>query len=184
VVGDCIYCDDGYYRDGADCLPCTSPCATCVTSTSNCLTCESTYFLSTTGTCSRKSSLFICLTIVRRVMHLGCIACGGDCATCLISGVCLSCMPAFNLYGSTCVSSCPPTSYLVGSTCTPCDVNCDVCTSSTMCTTCSSGYKLTASKCYSSCPSGYFLNGALCSGTLPLLQTAFALFSLIVHYCC
>ncbi|ESU42999.1 Variant-specific surface protein [Giardia duodenalis] len=48
----CDTCQDGYYKAGDACTPCTSPCATCDTSITHCTSCITGNYLRSDGSCA------------------------------------------------------------------------------------------------------------------------------------
>jgi len=127
------------------CKSCDTTCATCDGGTStDCLSCSNgPYpFLTPSGTCSTSCpSYYYGDTSTNK-----CVGCNAACSACTgaLATTCTACNPNFYLYGTTCVSTCPTTSILVGSTCKSCNSNCLTCSSTTTnCVTCNSGYTLT-----------------------------------------
>lgn len=135
-----------------ECSACIAPCATCASS-SSCLTCISGYNL------NGNSCLSSCLTGETPINSV-CTPCVSPCATCAgTTTTCLTCIvatPAYYLFNSYCVNTCPATTYPNGttSTCNSCRSPCDTCTSSTSCLTCLGGYYLYLNSCLTTCPTG------------------------------
>ena len=146
---------------------CDERCASCSSTSAACLSCNTTSsfpnYLSDHSNCYD-----ICPPGFFNTLTSTCGTCLAPCATCITSDTqCLSCQTGTYLFNSTCVASCPDTTYLDGAECQPCSSGCLTCgTSSTQCTSCnpaSSIPYLHNQQCISSCPDGYLATGNACS---------------------
>ncbi len=145
--GACGPCPTHMYASGGNCYECDSTCATCSAISTQCLSCFSAFVLDAQN-------------------HV-CLHCSYPCDTCEGSvNACATCFPGYDLYESTCVTSCPSGTYLDFSfDCVDCSSNCTSCLSETVCMTCATGYLLKDSACVSADNSGTAANKAPLSTT-------------------
>lgn len=145
------------------CYLCSSSCLTCINVATYCLTCPAGYILDNNNNCnSNCSSLRNYYSSSTRT----CGNCSQLCYSCYGPGTdnCLSCNPPLQLFGGSCLSTCPfgyySTSAYVCQQCAPICSSCAIL--STNCTVCNNGYYLQFAggigSCVTKCTNGYYLN--------------------------
>jgi proprotein convertase subtilisin/kexin type 5 len=168
----CIICDPDFifFPSNASCLnyipigyanvsgtaqPCEGDCATCQSLTTNCTSCKSLNLLGNQCTATCPSNFAPVFGV--------CTLCQSPCVTCSQTTTqCTSCIstatPQVYLSGSSCVQSCPTSTYANSTLqqCVACESPCSTCNSKTICQSCVSGYNLYLSSCLNGfCPGGY-----------------------------
>jgi proprotein convertase subtilisin/kexin type 5 len=112
-----------------------------------------TYSVSVNGINSCQSCTINCLSCVSNTSCSNCAS-----GTFLLS-VNTSAVSSVNQTTSTCVISCPLTTYIDNGQCLTCPSPCSQCSLNNgqiLCATCMSGYYLLNGKCLTTCPSGYY----------------------------
>jgi len=183
----CSACTQNYYISGVQCLSCDPSCLTCNGGlNTNCLSCYTGFLIyhstciyscpaatfqdtilscadCTTG-CSTCSSLVSCSTCTLNYYISGveCLSCNPSCLSCnggLINN-CLTCFAGSLLYHSTCISSCPASTFQdSSSSCADCTTGCSACSSLVSCSACTQNYYLFGAECLSCNPSCLTCNG-------------------------
>ncbi|CAI2380785.1 unnamed protein product [Moneuplotes crassus] len=169
-------CDEGKLPVGNTCSDCNSQCVACDSSDANhCTKCGKTGFeylsgTTCTGTCpdgtfgnSVNNNCDACDST-----NAFCKTCSGNSQTCTS---CLKTPAVYILYGTSCVSTCPPNESIynaISDKCDACNSNCLTCSGSiTQCTSCVSNRKLDlrTNTCETSCETGKTIeSGSNCIG--------------------
>ena len=108
--------------------------------------------------CSCSNGLVFVTTPIRY-----CKSCENNCLSCLSNGLCVSCVPGYQLtVDSRCVCSLGRYIDSVSGQCLDCLFDCDTCTNGTECTTCRNNLLLQNNSCVSRCDLGFYLSGSTC----------------------
>lgn len=141
------------------CELCVSNCYTCSNLTSNCTSCNANYYFYANSTGSNQC-LAVCPNALYGDIYTGlCQLCVAPCLTCGSYSACKTCVTGYNLFGNTCLQSCPSQYYASNQLCTSCVSPCERCLDQSTCTFCVSGlympYNLTSStNCTATCSLG------------------------------
>lgn len=138
-------CPQGYYNQSGICSACAYPCFTCINTPQNCLTCFNPYILTKANICVSQCAAG------EYQKDQECFSCEYPCYTCNSIINCTSCQLLTNpngtnqqtyLWGASCLSQCPQTTYADPSTlkCKSCNFPCATCIDNLKCLTCLSGY--------------------------------------------
>lgn len=96
-------CGTGSYVNGANCLKCSSQCATCSSPTGVCTTCKSTSYTNVSNNCQCVSGYYF-------ADYGQCVRCVSPCVTCASLSVCTACEDGYQLTEGLCVKNPPPSS--------------------------------------------------------------------------
>lgn len=145
-------CNDGFYKQGEECLPCIAPCLKCLYK-NQCITCTTGNYLTgnVCGPCSsgyKPNSQGKCITC----KDPNCNNCKPD-----TPEECKECTTNYFLYLKKCYSNCVIGTYAdnVTGQCKPCPEYCPKCTSLTACSECPAPLKKQNQKCVKDCDIGY-----------------------------
>ena len=138
----CVSCQPGYrlYADvqmcysacpaytievgASECQACQSPCLECTGQSTTCTSCIETYYLvSASSTCSTTC------TSPYFAIDRQCLRCAPPCSTCANGQpyTCTGCQTGYFLLASTCYTSCPPSTFVSGTSCQVCTSGCYEC---------------------------------------------------------
>ncbi|ELP89083.1 protein serine/threonine kinase, putative [Entamoeba invadens IP1] len=162
----CQHCQDGYYKNNENCLPCENECKTCY-NTTYCTSCTSDFYLDSNGVCQTRGD-FNKICNVSLPLSKGCAICnngyyreGTECLTCDVS-----CELCTNRDG--CLT-CADGYFLISSESKLCQLNTTILNCEKVnvygCEKCISGYYLTNGRCSqcsencTSCQSYEFCDG-------------------------
>ena len=140
---------------------CSSPCERCVSSMTACASCLPSPNTALLLYTINSSCLTTCPNGYYNSTFL-CVICSAPCLDCLDSTNCTKCTATTYLYGTACLTVCPPTFFGNSSNiCESCVSPCGNCSSSTACLSCLSDY-LYVNSCVAaaSCPVGTFPDNA------------------------
>ena len=146
-------CPNGYYKQGSVCSQCEYGCSSCL-SLKECVKCAEGFFY------YNKTCVNFCPVAYYKDFETSkCEACSRICYECEgpSNYECISCKNQFlftNDEGSTCLNTCPSSTFISNSTCLNCSQHCVQCIDSSTCLKCKNPYFLYLDSCSPACGPG------------------------------